>query len=102
MATSQTPSTSGNAAVPFQYTNIRPTEQICLFTFIDDGSEDVHEDTWPPRIALETYDIGSEPPYEALSYTWGDPNEKETISCNEHRLDVTKNCLDALRALLLR
>lgn len=102
MTTLQTSSTSGAAAAPFQYSDIRAAEQIRLFTFIDDGAEDVHEDTWRPRIALETYDIGHEPAYEALSYTWGDPADKETIRCNGHPLSVTRNCLEALRALLLR
>ncbi|OCK81570.1 hypothetical protein K432DRAFT_14361 [Lepidopterella palustris CBS 459.81] len=39
--------------------------------------------------------------YEALSYTWGDPTKKKSISCNEagDTLSVTRNCNAALRRL---
>jgi hypothetical protein len=36
--------------------------------------------------------------YEALSYCWGDPNNKVDIICNERRLAVTTNLYDALQA----
>ena len=45
---------------------------------------------------------GHEPAYEALSYTWGDPDERETIICNDRTLEVTKNCFEALVALSAR
>ncbi|KKY23252.1 putative heterokaryon incompatibility protein [Diplodia seriata] len=38
--------------------------------------------------------------YEALSYTWGNPLQQETMRCNNTRfLGVTQNCADALRDL---
>lgn len=39
--------------------------------------------------------------YEALSYTWGDPNDREIIFLDPHgaALSVTRNCYNALRRL---
>jgi hypothetical protein len=37
--------------------------------------------------------------YEALSYCWGDPNNKVDVICNGRRLAVTANLYDALQAL---
>ncbi|KAF2421160.1 HET-domain-containing protein [Tothia fuscella] len=38
-------------------------------------------------------------PYEALSYTWGDPREKPTISVNGREMRVTQNLFHALENL---
>ncbi|KAF4776733.1 hypothetical protein HER10_EVM0008417 [Colletotrichum scovillei] len=38
-------------------------------------------------------------PYEALSYVWGGRRGEHPIRCNGCRVDVTKNCLEALRHL---
>ncbi|KAH7061663.1 heterokaryon incompatibility protein-domain-containing protein [Paraphoma chrysanthemicola] len=39
------------------------------------------------------------PPYQALSYVWGDPTIREPIWCNGQRMDVTTNLANALRRL---
>jgi hypothetical protein len=39
------------------------------------------------------------PPFEALSYTWGDASVKHTISCSKEQLDITTNLLSALQHL---
>ena len=44
----------------------------------------------------------SAPPYEALSYTWGNPKRDKIILCYGKRLRVTKNCKNALLALRAR
>ena len=41
------------------------------------------------------------PPYEALSYVWGDPSVKAKITCNGQPLMVTVNLRDALVRLRL-
>jgi Heterokaryon incompatibility protein (HET) len=41
------------------------------------------------------------PPFEALSYTWGDPTEKHTISCEGKLIQVTRNLWQALHRLRL-
>ena len=45
--------------------------------------------------------LGEKPIYEALSYTWGDPNPRALISCNEDgdTIEITLNCEAALRRL---
>ncbi|KAF4449497.1 hypothetical protein F53441_7232 [Fusarium austroafricanum] len=54
---------------------------------------------------LTTSSIDSAPPYEALSYTWGDPSSKQTIymrtqaSEETYEFYVTSNCLLALKRL---
>jgi hypothetical protein len=38
-------------------------------------------------------------PFEALSYTWGDPSVKHTISCSKEQLETATNLLSALQHL---
>ncbi|EWZ46208.1 hypothetical protein FOZG_02364 [Fusarium oxysporum Fo47] len=46
---------------------------------------------------LEVAEFGDELSFNALSYVWGDPTVTETILVNEHRIQVTKNLISALR-----
>jgi hypothetical protein len=48
---------------------------------------------------LEVHDVGAAPPYEALSYVWGDPSEASDITVNENVLAVRRNALEALHHL---
>ena len=52
-------------------------------------------------IELTEVDLGASPQYEALSYAWGNVNEKLAISCHGQELLVTTNCHSALRHLRL-
>ncbi|KAL9066453.1 MAG: hypothetical protein Q9157_007136 [Trypethelium eluteriae] len=46
--------------------------------------------------------IDSGPPYDALSYTWGDPEKTESILCNDAvRIGVTANLGEALHRVRL-
>ncbi|KAH6665416.1 heterokaryon incompatibility protein-domain-containing protein [Halenospora varia] len=50
---------------------------------------------------LEVAHISQLPPYEALSYCWGDPSDKIPIDCNgSGGLSITKNLHSALLSLL--
>ena len=65
------------------------------------------------RIALRAFDLSSIPPFQALSYTWGDPRcphldadretdyleTKHVIECGGQRFLVRRNLLDALKML---
>jgi hypothetical protein len=51
------------------------------------------------KCELRTVSLRNDPAFEALSYTWGDPNPKDTISVNGHPFEVTVNLELALRAL---
>ncbi|KAH8645722.1 heterokaryon incompatibility protein-domain-containing protein [Xylariales sp. PMI_506] len=55
--------------------------------------------TAPIRCVLSTACLDGEPQYEALSYAWGDPEEREPIYINGLELDVTTNLVAALRRL---
>jgi hypothetical protein len=49
---------------------------------------------------LDRYPLGAgTPPFSALSYTWGDPNNKATIQCNDSSLEITRSLYIALDAL---
>ncbi|XXH02441.1 hypothetical protein Hte_008816 [Hypoxylon texense] len=49
---------------------------------------------------LRVVDLDEHPFFTALSYVWGEYSEpKDTISCNGQQIEVTKNCLSALRHL---
>ncbi|MCJ1243107.1 hypothetical protein MMC30_000304 [Trapelia coarctata] len=54
-----------------------------------------------PLVCSLIYDHVSAPasPFEALSYTWGDPNDREAITCNDTSVSVTKSLFGALQAL---
>jgi hypothetical protein len=47
--------------------------------------------------SLETWYIESAPPYNAISYAWGEPSGRHAITINGFRLLVHKNCFHALR-----
>jgi hypothetical protein len=51
------------------------------------------------KTSLITVDLHNAPPYEALSYIWGDWDKRRTIQLIESTCDVTKNLLDALSNL---
>ncbi|KAK0648369.1 heterokaryon incompatibility protein-domain-containing protein, partial [Cercophora newfieldiana] len=52
----------------------------------------------PLKVRLEVFpDLETCPPFNALSYTWGDPKLVETISCNGTDVSIGKNLADALR-----
>ena len=46
---------------------------------------------------LSTWPIETAPPYNAISYTWGDPENTATIVLNDERLTVRANCEYVLR-----
>ena len=51
------------------------------------------------RCRLEFADINNLPKFGGISYTWGDPADKEKIICDEGDLFVPSNLVDALRVL---
>lgn len=51
---------------------------------------------------LEIVSLITNPEFEALSYTWGSPNNTKEILVNGHRLQVRENAQAAIRHLRLR
>ncbi|KAF1990732.1 hypothetical protein K402DRAFT_389648 [Aulographum hederae CBS 113979] len=54
------------------------------------------------RCRLLTFPVKEAPPYEALSYTWGDHKTKYKIMLNGKRSFIAKNLYDALRRFRLK
>ncbi|KAI1138198.1 HET-domain-containing protein [Hypoxylon sp. FL0543] len=57
--------------------------QFRFLTLLPGSGED------PLICILEHGDIGKSPPYEAISYVWGDPDDKVIITCNGKALAIT-------------
>ena len=54
----------------------------------------------PVKCELQSEILGPEPPkYVALSYCWGNANDKTWVNCNGQRLALTKDLLNAIRRL---
>ena len=49
------------------------------------------------RCSLDTIPLDEAPPYEALSYVWGDPNRTREITLDGKSFQVTTNLASALR-----
>lgn len=46
---------------------------------------------------LRIVSLDRHPNYVALSYCWGDPNSRDTISINEQKISVTRSLATALK-----
>ncbi|KAH6682463.1 heterokaryon incompatibility protein-domain-containing protein [Halenospora varia] len=53
--------------------------------------------TTPMVCSLKANSLEDEPIYEALSYSWGDPSIRTTITCDGKDIEVTVNCQQALQ-----
>lgn len=74
----------------YQYTPISPGEIRCFV--LDPGL-----DAETLSCTLEVYQLADNPPYEAISYVWGEPRRRHKIKCDGHRMFITPNLRDALR-----
>ncbi|KAH8895487.1 HET-domain-containing protein [Thozetella sp. PMI_491] len=53
-------------------------------------------DSTPLQVSLTVEDLSNPPPFQALSYTWGDPSDLYEISCDGQIIQVTKSLRQAL------
>jgi hypothetical protein len=51
------------------------------------------------EIYIAEIDLATPPPFEALSYAWGDSSQRVALQCHGKDLHVTLNCESALRHL---
>ncbi|KAH7420096.1 heterokaryon incompatibility protein-domain-containing protein [Cadophora sp. MPI-SDFR-AT-0126] len=85
----------------FDYTEIQfdPKTQIRLLTIFprpNSASNERYKDSLRIRVSLVPFDWDVKPPYIALSYTWGDASQFETILVNEKNLRITASLYYAL------
>lgn len=76
---------------PFSYTELQGEWDIRLVELLPRGTSD------QVRCRLVTVGLdGKAPPYEAMSYTWGDPTKSHAISVNGHTIKTTRNVYNLL------
>ena len=84
------------AGIPYSYTALeKEPHQIRILTLLPG--------TWEDDIDCRLHEafLADNPAYEALSYAWGDPNDKKEIRLDGHIVKVTSNLELALRYLRL-
>ncbi|KAH6713313.1 heterokaryon incompatibility protein-domain-containing protein [Leptodontidium sp. MPI-SDFR-AT-0119] len=69
---------------------------LTLFPATKATSENENGKTSPLRTSLQPFDWNDTPSYVALSYTWGDATQIETILVNDRTLDITASLYEAL------
>ncbi|KAK0708841.1 heterokaryon incompatibility protein-domain-containing protein [Apiosordaria backusii] len=84
---------------PYRYRSLPHNDSIRILRIIPNGQRDA-----PIRCAMGTRRLSElTPPYEALSYTWGDASDRVTIHIGDGdgdtQLMVTRNCFSALKNL---
>ena len=75
----------------YQYKPIPHSDMIRLFV-LDPGTD--HD---PLVGSLQSVRIDQTPPYEAISYVWGDPTKTVVLVCDGAKLGITYNLSSALR-----
>jgi len=63
--------------------------EIRLLEILRDGQPDI-------QCKLINVPLDEAPPYDTISYVWGDPLDKKEILVNEQTLEVTSSCWRAL------
>ena len=48
---------------------------------------------------LQQHKVSNAPPYEDLSYVWGDPDDRVAVICNGFRINVTRSLRNAIRRI---
>lgn len=77
----------------YQYDNL-PTQTSIRVLELLPGQEGDHV-----SCLLHTLDWSNPLEYEAISYAWGDPNVRESVTCHGRELGVTRNLHTALTHL---
>ena|SRR5438045_831816 len=86
--------TLGSMDQPYQYSPFDPKERQIRLVTLEPGA-------WLDRIccSIDTISFDGQPIYEALSYVWGDPENRRPIQLNDHLFEVTENLWMVLRRL---
>src|SRR5450759_2688628 len=73
-------------------TDVPQIRLLVLETFVSDESE-------PIQCSLKTANLDDGPEFKALSYVWGDPNDRQEIIVNGYVFMVTTNLFSALHPI---
>ncbi|CAK7213087.1 hypothetical protein SBRCBS47491_001683 [Sporothrix bragantina] len=76
---------------PYEYTSIKNEEEIRLLELYPGSGDD------EIRVELYSAPIDRLPPFEAISYCWGDATQSQTILCNDTPLVITTSLYGALK-----
>ena len=78
----------------YQYSPLDPRQRQIRLIQLEPGA-------WPDgiRCSIHTISFDGQPVYDALSYVWGDPNNRKPIQLNGHSFEVTENLWIVLRRL---
>ncbi|PMD57286.1 HET-domain-containing protein [Hyaloscypha bicolor E] len=75
----------------YQYEELPTGKWIRLMKLLPGNSDDqIH-------LELFTAELESAPPYEAISYCWGDPNDQEEILCCGRSMYITRSLYSGLK-----
>lgn len=77
------------------YTRLNSDLEIRLLELLPGTGDDDDDDV--VRVKLHSAPIDRLPPFEAISYCWGDPTDVIAILCNGEPLDITVSLHGALR-----
>jgi hypothetical protein len=85
------------ALPPFEYAALSEPDNTRLL-YLHPGSDDeaIECSLYEITLNLEEYH------YYALSYAWGDPQPMHNISCNGHKMKITRNLYSVLNRLRLK
>ncbi|KAK3297376.1 heterokaryon incompatibility protein-domain-containing protein [Chaetomium fimeti] len=79
-------------ATAYQYERLTHDDEIRLLHLESGSGDDVHFALYPVR-------LGDNPPYEAISYCWGDPSDTQMVYCDGKPLHITKSLYTGLKRL---
>lgn len=92
-----------NTELPTEQSAV-PPEDLFQYSPLPDGQDYIrliHVQQWDDgqvvQCGVVEVPIEDAPPYEAISYTWGDPSQLAWIRVNGKRLQVRRNCEYVLR-----
>ncbi|KAE9363189.1 hypothetical protein N431DRAFT_564779 [Stipitochalara longipes BDJ] len=78
----------------YSYQRLSQFRSIRLIEFVPPS-----RNTSEIELQIREFPLDAAPSYCALSYTWGDFNNLETLVCNDRLLEVTTNCKAAIQKL---
>lgn len=85
--------TSDYRKFPYRYKRLQHPDEIRLLVLYSGSFSD------PIKCRLDHVRLAEEPPYDALSYAWGDSSKPRTVLCENRAIPVTGSLFSAPRRL---